>query len=873
MHNFFKKVKNGTVDWVFIFILAALSMFFFLLISNISPFGKYTVLSGDSLEQYVSNIRMVTRTIKNGGNIHYSFSTSMGQNISAFWTAYIISPFNVLYILFPSVDVNTISFLLIILKTGFSATCFWLFSSKILKGSRAANIIFSVFYSMCAFSVVYGFINITWLDGMYMLPIVAIALNYSIKKKNYLWFSLTLIYILLVHFYTGYIIIIFSILYFASEVFIRKKQDEGFICREHIFKYLISVVIAILVTAFVWLPFFYFVMKQNASDKAAFGYIWVYIYDLINNLFWGQVQDYNTIPYVYCGIPAILLLPNYFLNKRISKDERVVYGIMLSFFVLGCIFIPFYELLSGFSVPSNWNYRFSFIISFLLCLIAVRESQFICDISNKGIALELLSLVFLYLIVQRVQEGKFGVLSANSNENFVINLLLILLWVLIGLWSRHQKKIIFYLIMILFCFTEVVSNSYVCLNKLHYQETCTIERKEYEKWKEEMDSILFSIDDTERNNHDFYRVVVFSDLIKNGDTFWGYNGISDYSVAENIKLRNFNRDMGMFTTTGMSLSTGLSTPIEMLYSIRYKSTLFPEEIDGEEQKNLSITKNPYALSGGYVCHKDNMEMLQFDDNVFDNQNKVFGTMTGIGDIWKRVSDEDIIYENDGLLYLKEDGRIVKDRPGDANMKIRVKDSSNPVYVLISPKDSEELLGGIWYDLPPNLANLEYEQIIVSVPHLAEMKCENEEYTLSIGANDSFYGQLDVNDVYIYELDMDKLREVYDLLNKESLTEIECKEGYLKGKVTVDANDQLLMTSIPYIDGWHVFLNSEEVKPIAVLNGSFLAVELPGQGEYDVIFKYECPGLNWGIIVSIIGSLAILVQGVLLFVRRNKINGL
>ena len=64
-------------------------------------------------------------------------------------------------------------------------------------------------------------------------------------------------------------------------------------------------------------------------------------------------------------------------------------------------------------------------------------------------------------------------------------------------------------------------------------------------------------------------------------------------------------------------------------------------------------------------------------------------------------------------------------------------------------------------------------------------------------------------------------------------------------------------SIPYDPGWKAYVDGNEAHIIRLIDGTFMGLMFGEDGEHTVEFKYECPGLKIGIIVSALGLLAFL----------------
>ena len=110
---------------------------------------------------------------------------------------------------------------------------------------------------------------------------------------------------------------------------------------------------------------------------------------------------------------------------------------------------------------------------------------------------------------------------------------------------------------------------------------------------------------------------------------------------------------------------------------------------------------------------------------------------------------------------------------------------------------------------------------------------------------------------IYGLDESVLKEQHDILNEGRYIIDEWSNGHIKGHVYNSGEKNLLFLSLPYDPGWSVKINGSEGEIVRVIDGAFMGVFLPGAGEYNIEFDYECPGLKYGLIVSLCGLLAFL----------------
>ena len=80
-------------------VLSALGMYMILSICQYLSTGKYILLISDHLQQYVPFIKMFFRDILEGESIWYSWNTYMGMNTTMLNAYYVMSPFNLLYLI------------------------------------------------------------------------------------------------------------------------------------------------------------------------------------------------------------------------------------------------------------------------------------------------------------------------------------------------------------------------------------------------------------------------------------------------------------------------------------------------------------------------------------------------------------------------------------------------------------------------------------------------------------------------------------------------------------------------------------------------------------------------------------------------------
>jgi uncharacterized membrane protein YfhO len=80
-------------------------------------------------------------------------------------------------------------------------------------------------------------------------------------------------------------------------------------------------------------------------------------------------------------------------------------------------------------------------------------------------------------------------------------------------------------------------------------------------------------------------------------------------------------------------------------------------------------------------------------------------------------------------------------------------------------------------------------------------------------------------------------------------------------------ESLVFFSIPYSDGWTATVNGKPVE-IEKVDEGLMAIKV-GEGERNIHFMYETPGLEQGLLLSALSGIIILVIFITDFRRRNK----
>jgi uncharacterized membrane protein YfhO len=107
------------------------------------------------------------------------------------------------------------------------------------------------------------------------------------------------------------------------------------------------------------------------------------------------------------------------------------------------------------------------------------------------------------------------------------------------------------------------------------------------------------------------------------------------------------------------------------------------------------------------------------------------------------------------------------------------------------------------------------------------------------------------DSYIYYIDMETFKDAFTRLGKtQFVIDDTSTDSHLMGTVTTETARQLMFTSIPYDEGWNIYVDGEKVE-IFEANNSLVSFYVEGSGEHTIEMKYMPTTVALGIGVSVI----------------------
>ena len=244
------------VNFLFSFLLSFLTAIAGLALRGAMPFGDGSLLAIDAWGQYYPMLCAMKEAIK-GGELFWSYKGLLGFNLwaqNAYYTNSVL--WLPLYLLPDRLMLAGINILAAIRIGLAGLTCsIYLYGCTTVKKPRGVDMklpVFSAAYALSAYTL--AFINqFMWMDAVICLPLVIKGIDNIRSKKGGILYIAALSYTIISNFYIGYMVCLFSVVYFAGCV-IGERIPRGQLL-EKIWRFLLYSLIAGAISAVYTVPF------------------------------------------------------------------------------------------------------------------------------------------------------------------------------------------------------------------------------------------------------------------------------------------------------------------------------------------------------------------------------------------------------------------------------------------------------------------------------------------------------------------------------------------------------------------------------------------------------------------------------------------
>lgn len=853
MSNIIKNIKNNKYYYCSFFI-----PFFIMLVAyivlKVYPFGERSVLIMDGSNQYVDFFSYYRDVIVNFKSAFYSWSKGLGGDIFSVISYYTISPITIILALFPSEYLTEGILVLTLVKVGLSGLCFSIYLKRSFKRNDISVLIFSCMYALIAYNIAYS-LSLMWLDGVIILPLVVLGIEELLKYRKIGLFCFSIIYIFVSNYYIGYMIAIFSFIYFVFYFLYNYKFNECKLFIKRLILFIIVMLILVGVAACIIIPT-YFSLKSGKieSDPSLFKMAVNFnILKLIPKLLIGTYDTITTggLPNIYCGILTFLLIPIYFLNKNENVKHKILNVLLISIIAISFIIRPLDLIWHGFQPPSWFPHRYSFIMSFVLLRLA-----YISYLNIKSV-----KPIIIYVTCLLCGLAVYLTLFNCSTKYYLsdkvlasISIAFIALYTISYIFRNKKcSNIILLTIVIL----ELTLNTYLIIKGLD-KEFKYVDRSVYTNFKDKYSPI---VEYTSANDTSFYRTEKTGGRTNNDNLSLNMRGIGHYSSLYNKSMYFTLGDLGFSQAHYWVIYNGSTIVTDSILSIKYIFSDSKKYNNYEKIKtfdNTNIYENKYFLPIGFMADNKIKDLKVNEKNPFSAQNDLINAMLGNTkeDLFEKLPILQVEYNN--VEYNKEKNiyKIINEDK-ENYIEYTVENNNNLKYVYFDfamyGKAKVYVNDKFLYDTIDSLNR-----------YIEKLDSDNDNKTMKIKII------LESNEEYdfiplFYQIKEADFQKAVDELRRNVLNVNKYGDDYLDGNIHVDKNG-ILYTSIPFEKGWELKVDGKKVEPIKLIN-SFLGVELES-GDHKIELRYIPYGFKIGMFISVISLIFLFI---LISINRQKTN--
>lgn len=837
-------------NYLFITLVCSIIVISFIYyLQEVTPFSKHSLLAVDFFHQYGPMLGELFDRVRSGSSLIYSFSMGLGLPFFRNFFNYLSSPFNIILFFFSKNNLLTSYSIIIGIKAVAASITMSLFLSKKME-NKYLTIPLSIVYAFSAYFCAYYW-NIMWLDGIVMLPLVVLGIEKLVDEEKPLIYILCLAITLFANYFIGYMICIFSCLYFITYLILKTDTLKLKTIFKKCLLFGVSSLLSGGLCAFFLIPLFDGLHSISATKDAVpisqyyeftfKEYIFNHLSGVGSTVF---KSDITNAPNISVGLICLMLSWIFIVNPKINIKTKLCYLILLAFIFISFICAPLDFIWHAFHVPNDLPYRYSFIYCFIMVLIS---SIALNQIKNVKKWLGTIIYVLIMIFISLTKELAF---LNITREMIVLNYVLATIFY-IGFMLCKLKKLKYPIIAIvtLACMGDIV---YTINNNWDVDQDMVSFYSDYE----ETEDLLNQVKKIDKN---FYRIEREDMLTLNDPSWYGYNGVTAFSSMEYETNALLLHGLGAPSNEINSFYYKYNTPIyNTLFSLNY--IIGNPYVNGykriiEGVKN-SVYKADYEGNLMYGV-SSNIKDYTLDSSPFINQNNLVESMTGISDVLKEmpIKEKQTIYEDDNHKIIKY---YIKNNRDNIylyfdNYDIDFLVFENNMYYLTEDYDyaEEYIEEAIW-----QYSDYEEKHIITDI-------CSDDYIEIYVGYN--YYDAESENTGFeIYELDYDKWESAYSILNNNDLTIDFFGEDNIKA-ISNFNEDKSVFTSIPYDKGWKVFVDGEETKTYSTAQ-ALLGFDLP-KGKHKITLKFKTAYFGTGMLVTSISIVGTVILNV--FTKRRK----
>lgn len=869
------------------------------------PLGEKSILMVDMHHQYAPLMSELRHMLLHGGDFSYSFNIGLGASFVPTFAYYLASPLNILLVLFSERHLTEAILVITLLKVAGSAASFTALA-QYLYGRRTGTVMaVGVLYSLTGYMLAYSW-NIMWLDVVALLPVVVLALEHLLRTGRVAPYAGLLALALFANYYIGFMLCMFLVLY--ALVWLLRERHTGRQIWGGGLRFAAGSLWGAGMAAALLIPTALALGRTSAAGEELGQFATNFpLFDLLGRFFYGAEPTIRSgnLPNLYCGVAAVVLLPIYLTQKNIPLRRRLSYGGLLLALVCSCTLTQWDLVWHGLHSPNDLPYRFSFLVCFVVLLMAAHALTHLERITPRQI-LSSLAASAGYLILWEKLGKMFQEIDPDAAEKVITtpkllyaNLLLLVIYgavLLVGTALRTPRRVASRLVLLAVC-AELLFATSGTLIKMNSNEYFTRHQDyTYNMSHSALDAALRRAEELAAEDAENFGAFVRMEYLPRTScvdtSLHHYSGLTTFASSNPYLTTKFMGELG-YAVNGVNsyLFHSYVAPVDSLFALRY--VILEKKITGHAQLELLdsvavydkktsqtherfIYRNRLALPVGFAVDAAIADYSGNKYAPFASQQMLYQSMTGCdAEIYIPMT---ITTDSEGAT-IRGSSLFMPNNNETALYEAAVEEQGQ-YFAYVDCRAADTIMVST-YDDTQNLKNswgvTNHEPYIIDMGTLTP----GDIVEVSLSGDTSATGN-----IYLMRLDPDALEQHLSILRQGGLQVTEQTGHSLEGTITAD-EDGAIFFSLPYDKGWQVLVDGQpaETFPISdnsetVINddgtetvtggddGALLGVRLTA-GTHTVVLTYRTPGQLLGVLISAVCLLLLAAPAAVRWILRRR----
>ena len=857
--SLFQRVKLYAIPGL---ITCAVIVFIYVF-KGIWPFGANRIDYFDNMQQVAPLYAHLWDWMHGKASLWFDWYTGFGTNVSMSISAFsMLSPFNLLLYLFPRTLILESISVLTLVKMIFMAVAMYAYINKKYNSlSYNMKVVFSLMYTFCGYTVLYGSCFTPWMDIVALFPLLMLAYENMMQTGKKLFYIIMVAIIFIINYYLGAMSLVYIFLISGAYVLLMSKKEK---IKEHAWNLGIGTVAGLGLSCFVLVPV---MMQLSGSQRGGSGqgivsqYIGWIKSAIISD---GQMAAFQRWMMLYgMAFAAAVIIMG--LKKFKEEKNTIRYMISLLLISLLPIVVEGINLMWHFGSYNGYTLRNGYIVAFTLITVAAYFAQRMFEevTADKK---QLVKQLVIFVVAAAVYAVIYNIIPSND---IILAAFILFIAIFIAAFIFYNKKLkkdgigFDFNTIIAIVAIEVFIGAYSLIGPPKFDEYEPYQYGDYVQAANEVkDSLDIEESVTER--------IVNPDISLNANypLILRRSAMSSFTAALQSDTQSYSKKFGYSKYFLWLLDSGGTVFTNSLFHVTQAVNV--NELDSQmytavrSDGDYTLYDANYKLPFAMSVNK-NITRQDFSGNWEDLHNIFYKALTN--------DTQDIV---NGMSYTKKESSVIRE------YNVRA-DGKQAVYINIVDVNNRNTDANASWLISSMHIYVNGEAVLV--PTLGDVKntayftdynnnlvylgtFENENFTIRVEYDDPWY--LKVSEVSFAGLDMDKMQSLVDKHADDY-----CETSYTSDSLTVKLNgsgvNNMALIPVVYSDNWNVKVNGKKVKAKSVC-GLFTGVDIHA-GENVIEMTFEPKGKKAGMLISLATLIMMIASALILKFTKLKVPAL